>query len=119
MSDPVQELLQRTVDGYEPFPPESRYYGISIIETRTSDHRTVRYVARRFVPRASSQAQVSQHTVTGGDRLDNIAAAHLGNPELFWRVCDANDALRPSDLVATPGRRLRIAMPPDVPAPAL
>jgi hypothetical protein len=119
MSDPVQELLERAVGGYEPFPPESRYYGISIIETGTLDGRTVRYVARRFVPRGASQAQVARHTVAGGDRLDNVAAAHLGNPELFWRVCDANDALRPSDLVATPGRRLRIAMPPGVPAPML
>jgi hypothetical protein len=119
MSDPVQELLQRTVDGYDPFPPESRYHAISIIETRTADGRTVRYVARRVVPRGSSQTPIAQHTVAGGDRLDNIAAEHLGNPELFWRICDANDALRPSDLVATPGRRLRIAMPPGVPAPAL
>jgi hypothetical protein len=118
MSDPVQALLQRAVDGYQPFPPESRYYGIPVVEATTLG-RTVRYVGRRFVPRGSSLAQVAQHTVAGGDRLDNVAATHLGNPELFWRVCDANDALRPSDLVGTPGRRLRITMPPGVPAPVL
>jgi nucleoid-associated protein YgaU len=119
MTDPLQEMLQRTVDRYDPFPPESRYSGIAIIETSTADGRTVRYVGRRFVPRGSSLAQVAQHTVAGGDRLDNIAAAYLGDPELFWRICDANDALRPSDLVVTPGRRLRIAMPAGVPAPVL
>ena len=119
MSDPVQALLQRTVNGYEPFTPESRYYGIPVVEAHTPDGRTVRYVGRRFVPRGSSHAQVAEHAVAGGDRLDNIAATHLGNPELFWRVCDANDALRPSDLVETPGRRLRIAMPPGVPPPVL
>ena len=118
-NDPVQALLQRAVDGYEPFPPESRYHGIPVIESRLPDGRPVRYVGRRFVPRGSSHAQVAQHTVVGGDRLDNIAATHLGNPELFWRVCDANDALRPLDLVTTPGRHLRIAMPPGVPAPVL
>jgi hypothetical protein len=119
MSDPVQALLQRAVDGYEPFPPESRYHGIPVVESTTMTGRTVRYVGRRFVPPGSAHAQLTEHTVSGGDRLDNIAATHLGNPELFWRVCDANDALRPSDLVATPGRRLRIAMPPGVPAPVL
>jgi hypothetical protein len=119
MSDPVQALLERSMDGYEPFPSDSRYHGIPVLEARTPDGRIVRYVGRRFLPRGSAHAQVAQHTVAGGDRLDTIAATRLGNPELFWRVCDANDAVRPSDLVAKPGRRLRIAMPPGVPAPAL
>ena len=40
-----------------------------------------------------------------GDRLDLITARTLGDPEQFWRICDANDALDPDDL-AEPGRRL-------------
>ena len=47
-----------------------------------------------------------EHTVTGGDRLDNLAAHYFGDPELFWRICDANRALRPDDLTETAGRRL-------------
>ena len=33
-----------------------------------------------------------------GDRLDLITARTLGDPEQFWRVCDANDALDPAEL---------------------
>ena len=27
-----------------------------------------------------------------GERLDNVAAQYLGDPTLFWRLCDANNA---------------------------
>ncbi len=43
-----------------------------------------------------------------GDRLDLIAHRYLGDPELYWRICDANRALRPEELTAEPGRRLVI-----------
>ena len=46
-----------------------------------------------------------------GDRLDNIAARYLGDPELFWRLCDANVALRPTELTETIGRRILITLP--------
>ena len=35
-------------------------------------------------------------------------AQYLGDPEQFWRICDANDAMRPDDLTAEVGRRLLI-----------
>ena len=50
-----------------------------------------------------------------GERPDTIAAAHLGDPEQFWRICDANSALHPDELVADVGRRLRITLPEGVP----
>ena len=34
-----------------------------------------------------------------GDRLDSIAATHLGDPLQFWQVCDANNTMNPFDLV--------------------
>jgi len=40
----------------------------------------------------------------------------LGDPELFWRVCDANRAMRPDELTETIGRRLRITLPEGIPA---
>jgi hypothetical protein len=36
--------------------------------------------------------------VADGERLDLIAARFLGDPEQFWRLCDANRTLRPEDL---------------------
>jgi hypothetical protein len=50
-----------------------------------------------------------------GDRLDNIAALYLGDPEQFWRICDANAAMRPNELTETIGRRLRITLPEGIP----
>ena len=46
-----------------------------------------------------------------GERLDNIAAQYLGDPTLFWRLADANGAMRPEELTETVGRKLRITMP--------
>jgi hypothetical protein len=49
--------------------------------------------------------------------LDNISARapEIGDPELFWRICDANRALRPEALTEEIGRRLRITMPEGIP----
>jgi hypothetical protein len=44
------------------------------------------------------------------DRLDLIAARILGDPEQFWRVCDANNAMDPLELTARPGRMIRVSM---------
>jgi hypothetical protein len=53
--------------------------------------------------------------VVAGDRLDNISAIVLGDPELSWRVADANRAMLPRELTAVPGSVLRIALPEGVP----
>jgi hypothetical protein len=54
---------------------------------------------------------LAEHTVTQGDRLDNLAARYVGDPEQFWRICDANDVLRPEDLTEEAGRAIRIGLP--------
>ena len=50
-----------------------------------------------------------------GERMDTITAQYLGDPEQFWRVCDANGAVRPDELTETVGRRLRITLPEGIP----
>ena len=50
-------------------------------------------------------------TVVEGDRLDTIAARTLGDPEQYWRICDANIASNPPTLTAEPGRVLRVPVP--------
>ena len=44
-------------------------------------------------PGAPNFATVAQHTVQQGDRLDLIAAKYLGDPLMFWLICDANGAI--------------------------
>ena len=43
------------------------------------------------------------------DRLDNISAKTISDPEHYWHICDANNAIHPEELVSTPGRMLKIA----------
>lgn len=64
------------------------------------------YKLLRVLPAPSATAQ--RHVVVAGDRLDLLAHAYLGNPELFWRICDANAALRPEELTSELGRSLAI-----------
>jgi len=97
------------------FPPNSRYYGHETAELETAEGKTVAYLRRRFVPPPERFALLVEHTVTEGERLDNIAAQYLGDPEQFWRLCDANGAIRPDELTETVGRRLRITLPEGIP----
>ncbi len=99
------------------FPINSRYSGAQTGTLALPDGTQAVYVLRRFVPPASRFALIVEHTVIGGERLDNIAAQYLGDPELYWRLCDANEAMWPDDLTAVAGRKLRITLPEGVPGP--
>ena len=115
MTPSMQTLMQFV--GLQPslFAPNSRYNGIDTATYIFPDGTSARYVKRRFLPQPDSMAQVQTYTVVQGDRLDVISGRYLGDPEMFWRICDANGAMRPSDLTATPGQSLRISMPPGIP----
>lgn len=98
------------------YPPTSRYYGIPTATLDPPDGGAlIIYLGRRLLPPAERFALFNERMVAAGDRLDNIAAADLGDPEAFWRIADANSAMRPDDLVQTPGRRLRITLPEGIP----
>ena len=97
------------------FPPTSRYSGIEIARIEDSDGVVTVYLRRRFVPPPERFAQIGEHVVMQGERLDNITARYLDDPEQFWRICDANRAMRPDELTETLGRRLRITLPEGIP----
>lgn len=92
-------------------PVTSRYYGLDTAKYVTPAEREIVYLRRRFLPIAANGPLIAEHTVTQGERLDTITARYLGDPEQFWRVCDANRALHPRELTAQIGRRLRIPFP--------
>jgi hypothetical protein len=98
------------------FPPTSRYYGIATVTLARDDGEPIVHLARRFVPASGRFALLRTHTVVEGERLDVIAGRELGDAEAFWRICDSNDAMRPEDLTAVIGRRLRITLPEGIPA---
>jgi hypothetical protein len=89
------------------FSATSRYVNIEIAKWTAPDGRVIPYVRRRFLPPLTEEPFV-EHEVTQGDRLDNITARYLGDPEQFWRVCDVNPDMLPDSLTATVGRRIRI-----------
>jgi nucleoid-associated protein YgaU len=117
--DPVQAMLAQTSLQNTLFASNSRYYGIATATLQKPGQPPIAYLLRRFLPPSSSFQVVETHTVVAGDRLDNIAAKFLGDPTLFWRLCDANNAMRPDELVETPGSQLNITLPQGVTGTAL
>ena len=97
------------------FPITSRYYGVETATLEVRGGRALAYLRRRFVPPPERFALLQEHIVVEGDRLDNVTARYLGDPEQFWRICDANAAMRPEQLTETIGRRLRITLPEGIP----
>ncbi len=95
------------------FDPTSRYYNVETVTRIVTDPdgtpRVLAYKRRRFIPPADGAATLVEHTVTQGDRLDNVTARYLDDPTQFWRVCDANNVLRPEELEEI-GRVIRIAL---------
>ncbi len=91
------------------FPVTSRYYGIETAKFVSPNGRQIVYLRRRFLPLATT-AILTEHTVTQSDRLDNITARYLGDPEQFWRLCDANNAMHPDELTSELGRRINIPL---------
>ena len=110
-TDPVQAMLAQTSLQRNLFTPTSRYYGIDTETLITNDGTMIVYLKRRFLPSPDRFQLLQEHTVTQAERLDNIAAKFLGDPELFWRLADANGAMRPEELVQTVGRKLKITLP--------
>ncbi len=117
MIDPneaLQAMLQPAGLKATLFPPTSRYYGIATA-TMEAGGETIIYLRRRLLPAVERFALLQEHAVTQSERLDNITFKYLGDPEQFWRLCDANGAMRPEELTETIGRRLRITLPEGVP----
>jgi hypothetical protein len=97
------------------FPITSRYYNTATTEIETADGRKIVYLRRRFVPPPGRFELLVEHSVAEGERVDSITAQYLGDPEQFWRLCDANNAISPEELIETIGRRLRITLPEGIP----
>jgi len=100
------------------FAPNSRYVSIGIKTFVLPDGREVNYLQRRFPPLPETLALIGTYAVLAGDRLDNLAAQLIGDPELFWRICDGNRPLRPAALTETPGRILAITAAQGMPGPS-
>jgi hypothetical protein len=97
--------------------PSSRYRSVGTSVWTAPDGRQVPYLRRRFLPAANFLAIARKRPVGAGDRVDNVAAVELGDPELSWLLADANLAMRPSELNDQIGRVLDIPLPSGLPGP--
>ena len=118
MKSPLQALIQMGVVPTVTFSdrqPLLRHEHVDLRHTRPArPSRIWRAASCRSRARRTSPPSRSTRC-TQGDRLDLIAAKYLGDPLIFWLICDANGAIAPHDLVATPGTVLNITTPQGVP----
>lgn len=109
--NPVEKILQQTGVHNSHFEPTSRYFGLKTKIFESKNHNKKAYVTRRFISAPESFQLLQEHTVSQGERLDNISHQYLGDPEQFWRICDSNAAMYPNRLTEEIGNIIKITMP--------
>jgi len=115
MSDPLQELLAAGAVPTTTFPPMSRYAQVGVDTWDPGGGRpAVPYLRRRFCPLPDRLTLLYEIRVVQGDRRDLLAATHVGDAELWWRLADANGVVDPRSLTDTVERRLRVTLPKGV-----
>lgn len=114
MKNPIQAMFEAGIVEATDFPPGSRYSGLPTKTLEGPDGRTLTYVTRRFSPPPEAFATLAYRVTKQGERLDQIAAGAIGDPEGFWQLCDANRALFAEELEEA-GTEVRLTLPQGVP----
>lgn len=96
------------------FAFNSRYRGMKLRTRIAADGSVETYVGRRIIPAMERYAALARHKVTGGDRIDRIAAEAFGDPEQYWKICDANGDSDPASAAEPEGRLLIIPLPLEI-----
>ncbi len=74
----------------------SRYEKVATLTIVDAAGKVIPYKGIRQIPNAPG---IVGHRITADERLDHIAWQHYHDPEQFWRICDANLAIWPPDLL--------------------
>lgn len=96
------------------YPPNSRYRGLPIRTIKRPDGTEVEFVGRRIIPALSRYRALTHYRTAGDERIDMIAADGFGDPELYWRICDANGDADPADAASPAGRLVAIPLPLEI-----
>jgi hypothetical protein len=118
MDKAIQSMVQSAAGTGGPTNPNSRYYGFAVEFFTRADGVQVAYLQRRIIPQPSIYTTLQSHVVVDGDRLDNLSAQNLGDPLLYWMICDANGATDPDELTAQAGYTIQIPLSSAIPAGA-
>jgi hypothetical protein len=111
MSSPLDSFVAAGGTSGANNAPNSRYNGIGTATLTQPDGTVVRYLQRRIIPQPEQYTTLRQYVTIRGDRIDTVANVQLGDPLLYWLLCDANGATDPDALTAEPGRVVRITLP--------
>ena len=106
--DPIQALINSGQLPSNNFPATSRYHHVETTQMNGPDNQPIVYLKRRFIPPPEHYLSIQQHIVQQRERLDNITAKYLVDPEQFWQIADANLAMKPQELTAEVGRIIHI-----------
>jgi hypothetical protein len=111
VTSPIDNFVASGGTSGAPTQPNSRYNNIGTATFTRPDGTIVRYLNRRIIPQPDQYTTMRQYVVVQGDRIDMVANTQMGDPMLYWILCEANAASDPDALVAEPGRVLLITLP--------
>lgn len=111
----ISKLLEQLGAKASYFSLSSRYKDVPMATIKGSSDEPIIYLRRRFLPGPERFFLLQEHRVQEGDRIDNITSQYLGDPERFWQVCDANNAMVPGELTEEPGDTIKITLPEGIP----
>lgn len=122
-TDPIQALLGAGVVPSVAFPPTSRYADVGVatygrVAAPGEEPVPVAFLRRRIVPPPERFALLYEYSCVERDRRDIVAAAQLTDPELWWRLADANGVIDPATMTLPVGRILRITNAESIIGPA-
>ncbi len=83
----------------------SRYEDVANAKITDPSDRELEYKRVRLIPDAPVRFGYS---VADEERLDHVAHRFYKDPERFWRICDANLATWPAELMSPPGRTIGV-----------
>lgn len=115
MNTSIQSLLQQSGLKSTAFSLSSRYFSIDTTSITSIADNQITYLRRRFLPQPDQFFKLQEHTVLQGDRLDQVTVQYLGDPERYWQICDANNVIRPEELIEEPGSKIKITLPEGIP----
>ena len=93
------------------FKQDSRYFKLETKTYTDLDGRVIAYKKRRILPNGQDMLIMTKVTAQQGERLDLITNRTLGDPEHFWRICDANNVVEPQELSEDPETLIAIPIP--------
>jgi hypothetical protein len=111
MDSAIQSMVLAASGNGATTNPSSRYHGFPVQFFTRPDGTQVAYLQRRIIPQPSIYTQTQNYVVVDGDRLDNLASKYLGDPILYWAICDANAASDPDELTSEAAIGTTLNMP--------